>query len=405
VIDNVRLFQPSSPPADNDALAVAVDDALAVLGSPAALTVLVNDPYRQTDTQSVLSLLRRRLPDAAIRALVAVGTHRVADADRTGHEAALRQAGRIDPIAWHDCRADSLVDIAAAGIWRGHPWLADSGDLLVIGSVEPHYFAGYTGAHKTATIGVAGFDDITANHAGAMDARCRPCRLDDNPVFDGVAAMLAALESTRSVAAVNLVQSGDRIIAATGGPPLLALRAAIPAALRAFAHRVDRQADALIAHVTGPLALNFYQADKGVKNSEHAVRDGGLIVLDAACPEGMGDRGGPGARRFVELLRQAPTCDQAIALVDRQGYQLGDHKAVRLRRLTDPSHRNVRLVVVSAGLSGDALASLGIGSAASVENALAQAGLDAPDKTIYRVQDAGNLCILPRRDGPDAAEV
>ena len=46
--------------------------------------------------------------------------------------------------------------------------------LLVIGSVEPHYFAGYTGGRKGVIPGVAAYSTIVANHSLAMDLNARP---------------------------------------------------------------------------------------------------------------------------------------------------------------------------------------------------------------------------------------
>ena len=49
--------------------------------------------------------------------------------------------------------------------------------LLVIGSVEPHYFAGYTGGRKALLPGVAAYSSIVANHSLAMEAGAQPLGL------------------------------------------------------------------------------------------------------------------------------------------------------------------------------------------------------------------------------------
>jgi len=388
-----QVFTPGAaelPPAD---LARAVEDALALLPAEAEdIVVVVNDPQRHTATGAVWRELVARLDPTRLQVLIACGSHAAPPpAQRQAFERATLGEARPAAIDWHDSRASILQAVESAdaggGGWRGHPWLLESDAVLAVGSLEPHYFAGWTGAHKTCTVGVAAYEAIERNHARALDPRCRPAVLDDNPVADGVLAMLASLESRTPVAAVNLVQVEARILAAAGGSPRSALPACIPAASATFVRRIDARADAVVAEVTGPLGESFYQADKGIKNNEYAVRNGGCLVLVAACPLGVGQD------RFLRLLRRAATHAEALAAVRSEGYRLGDHKAVRLRYLTDPACRGVRVYVVSEGLRKTDAAVLGLRKAASPAAALADAGIDPASGPVVWVQDAGNLCV------------
>jgi hypothetical protein len=395
-IEGATILAPGSPDLPPADLPCAVDDALRALShsSTRDLVVLVNDPQRHTSTNAILRLVAERIAPARLRVLIAAGSHHAPPAAaRELFERAV--LGGITPAAiqWHDCRAADLAPINPDGpdgaVWRGHPWLLESAGVLAIGSVEPHYFAGWTGAHKTVTVGVAAHNDIQTNHALALSPHCRPTCLDGNPVAEGILAMLAALEAARPVAAVNLVQTGPDILAAAGGTARTALQAAIPPAEAAFVRRIDKPADALIAEVAGPLAVSFYQADKGIKNNEWAVRDGGCLILAAACPQGIGQD------HFISLLRRAATHAEAAAAVESAGYRLGDHKAVRLRYLTDPACRAVRAYVISEGLSPADAALLGLIKAPTVAAALADAGIRPGRDSVLHVHDAGNLAVMP----------
>ncbi|MCX7010422.1 MAG: lactate racemase domain-containing protein, partial [Kiritimatiellaeota bacterium] len=348
--------------------------------------VIINDPQRGTASPRVLAAIRNRFSYPAPRVLVATGSHRFSAEAQTAFEAPLRKLG-FTTIGWHDARASDLVDL---GGWRAHPWLAAARTILAIGSVEPHYFAGYTGAHKTLTIGCASYTDIERNHAGAMDPVCRPCHLETSPVHFGVLAKLRVLEADRRLAVINLFQAGDEIRAAAGGTPEVALAALAPLVGQTYLHAIERPADVVIARVAGPLACSFYQADKGIKNNEAAVRSGGVLILEAICPQGIGQNA------FFHLLRQATDHRTVRAFVQARGYQLGDHKVVRLRYLTDPACRNVRLFIVSPGLTADDARILGATKAASVEEALRAAGVADDSALVCDVEDAGNTCLEVR---------
>ncbi len=382
-LSGVISFEPSLPEgveaASASSLPAAVEAALSVLPDGCArdgLGILVNDPQRHTDTRAVLQCLAGRVRLDRCRVRVATGSHRFAADRRRQFEGKLLDGLLAVPVAWHDPDAPAALD----------------GPLLAIGSVEPHYFAGFTGAHKTCTIGFASCAEIEQNHALALSPQARPGRLAGNPVHEGILQLLGELERRTPVAAVNLVQAWRRILGAFGGrvgethPPAAQLAGAT------FLRRIDSPADAVIAEVSGPLARSFYQADKGIKNNEWSVRDGGALVLLADCPDGIGQDD------FVGLLREAPTYRQAVEIVRQRGYRLGDHKAVKLRYLTDPACRGVRVFVVSDGLTDADADVLGLARAASLEAALAAAGVDPRRHRVLRVADAGNLCVLPRGD-------
>ena len=381
----------SSAAVGRPALAKAVGEALDTLGCPSRLSVIVNDPQRHTDSRAVLRLLAGRTDLRQLRVLVATGTHRFGAGERRAFQEQLTAGLPGAEVRWHDCRDAALVPVAEGG-WRGHPWLLEGPALLAVGSVEPHYFAGLTGAHKTVTVGCASWHDIESNHAGALEAASRPCRLAGNPVFEGVVRMLADLSACREAAAVDLVQVEGEVIAAAGGPVLSALESVRAAAEEGFVRRIGAAADAIVAEASGPLGRSFYQADKAIKNNESAVRDGGTIVLVAGCEDGIGQD------HFVRLLEEAPTAQAARQIVARRGYRLGDHKAVRLRALTDPAGRAVRIYLVSDGLSDSHARVLGLTKARSVREAFDAAGIDPARDCVYRLLDAGNLCVMAGRD-------
>ncbi len=393
--DEIPILAPPQPirPGDASQLDAVVAAAARSLPAEGPLTVVVNDPQRATNTPAVLERLRAALPHTPCRMLVATGTHQFGLTARRPFERKLHAAWLADEIAWHDCSADNLATVPGERPWRCHPWLlAQDGGLLAIGSCEVHYFAGITGAHKTVTIGCAALADVEANHAGALSPDSRPGRLAGNPVHEGIAAMARGLEAFRPVVAVNLLQAGEQVLGAEAGGVLDSLERIAPMVRSACIRTIPRPADALVLETDEVLGRSFYQADKAIKNNEWAVRDGGVLVLAADCPDGVGQD------HFMALLGECEDHASAAATVRRRGYRLGDHKAVKLRYLTDV--RGVRVFAVSGGLSAEACRVLGFTPAASPAAALASADIDLTGPDVYRVPDACNTCVTVQGDDP-----
>ncbi len=340
------------------------------------ILLLVNDPHRATQTRPALVALARLIAESAVwtnalarvprfRAIVATGAHRfLARERREFEEATFAGCGlSVDEIAWHD--ATDAGSLALVGGVRMHRWVAESRFLLPIGSLEPHYFAGLTGPHKTVTIGCLSAEDIERNHEGALSPSSDILRLQGNPVFDGAVRILRRLESTgKTICALGEVVCGDALLAAAAGDPIEVIDALLPMVRQIYVRPVPNPVDILRLRVPLPLGRNLYQADKGLKNNHPAVRDGGGIILEANCSEGIG----PDA--FLNLLRRAGDYSSALRIVAEEGYQLGDHKAVKLRHLMDPRYRGVHVALVSPHLTGSDLDGTGIKVFPEVQPAL-----------------------------------
>eukprot|EP01051_Picozoa_sp_SAG22_P009905 SAG22_NODE_859_length_6830_cov_2.134601_2_plen_432_part_00 len=346
--------------ANRDALAAAglVGFAQGAAAAKQPLTLCVNDPHRITDTTSFLSAVFGLLDESieagsqpSYRMVVAQGSHKATAEEIAAHEQKLlgdAYRARVPEIAWHSAKDDGLVPVGSNSY---HPWMAEAGWYLACGSLEPHYFAGVTGAHKTLTVGVWSYDSLRNNHAGSMHAGSGGLRLAGNPVYEGFAVAIGELAASgASMMVINQLVCNNKIVGVFADKdPLKALLDGVPLVTECFAAKIAGGAlDLLVAEVEAPLNRDLYQADKGLKNTEFVIRDGGIILLDATCANGVG------ITHFVELMREAKTYDEAMALVESRGYSLGDHKAVKLRNLTEK--RGVRVGLVSPAMQAAAAA-------------------------------------------------
>jgi len=359
------------------------------------ITVVVNDTHRMTETRPFLAALLAAVDEAfpansrpPLRMLIAAGSHKSDRLERAGHEERIAAPflKRFAEIAWHD--SDDAAGLCTVGDFQFHRWMGDAGTFIGCGSTEPHYFAGVTGSHKTLTVGVMARADIQENHSHAMSKTATGMRLDGNPIHDGVVSALEALEKNGSrFFCLNQVIVAGRVIAATAGHPLAALADAVPTVRRCFTYEVQDPLDLIVARVGPPLDRDLYQADKGIKNTEVAVQDGGVLILDAECPKGVG------IDHFVTLLQTAPSYVEAMMIVQQRGYRLGDHKAVKLRALTD--RRKVRLGVVSSHLPPDLGSVVGMKVFRDRADAAhwARGLLPSAKSRCLVVEDAGNLTL------------
>ncbi len=358
----------------------------------ATVTLVLNDPDRFTDSRIALDTVARILNERSLeldfRILFATGSHTYTPEQKRRHEERILPPMFVEKgeSTWHDaCDPDAHRPVGDAYL---HHWVNGKGPILAVGSIEPHYFAGATGAHKTLTVGLMSYESLCKNHRNALSAEARGLVLEGNPVFDKIAELVTRVASGgRSVFAINEIFAKEKLVGCTAGAPLDSLTQGLPLVRRIFSHSLGRAADLVVARVSPPLDKSLYQADKGIKNVENAVRDGGVILLDAACHEGVG------IDRFMKLLEKAADYDKAVDLVRREGYRLGDHKAVRLRGLTD--RRRVRLGIFSAHLSEKDARTAGLAlhtdRAAAARWALGCLG--AETRTAIVVEDAGNMTL------------
>jgi len=292
------------------------------------LVVIVNDATRATPTALVLELLHpllSSLDDA--RLVVATGTHRAPSDAELSHI-----LGGLEPF-WrprtsiHDSRdLSAMVNLGKTS--RGNDVLlnrdvADAGSILVIGSVEPHYFAGYTGGRKSFLPGVAAYETVERNHALAMDPASMPAALEGNPVHEDMQEA-ADLMSDRDVWSIMAVVDADHnVCGAAAGGLNESFREAVSGARAVFEVPIEERADVVVAVAPPPMDTTLYQAHKALEHGSLALRDGGVIILVSRCREGMGQTS------FAELLGAADTPRDAIMSV-RSGYELGHHKVARI---------------------------------------------------------------------------
>ena len=239
----------------------------------------------------LLAELRSKNPTVQVKILVATGFHRL-----TRPEELIDKFGRKlcdrEEIIVHDSRDKKHLVFKGTLPSGGELWLnnlVDWADLIVAeGFIEPHFFAGFSGGRKSILPGIAGTETVLANHCAAFIAsnNARTGNLTDNPIHKD---MIFAAEKAGLALIINVALDADKkIICAFAGHPDKAHRLGCDfVSRRAIVRR--RQADIVITSNGGyPLDQNIYQAVKGMTSAETCVREGGVIIMVAACEDGHG---------------------------------------------------------------------------------------------------------------------
>jgi nickel-dependent lactate racemase len=306
-------------------------------GAPSPLLVVVNDGTRPTPSAEVLALLRPGLedwlrpPGRDLTFIIATGTHRAALPQEVEHifgrDLADAHAGRI---LCHEAKDnENLVHLGrtlrGTEVWVNR-LLAEAGSVIVINSVEPHYFAGYTGGRKSLFPGLAGYETVWANHKLSMEPGSQHLALGGNPVHEDLEEALALGVNGKEVYSVQLVLDKDhRAGFASAGTLDRTFREAVAVAEGQFVLCIEQRYEVVVAVAPHPMDCNFYQTNKAIQSGALAVKEGGVLIVVSECPHGLGEN-----QTLFDLLAAADSPAAALERTGRTEYKLGVQQATRI---------------------------------------------------------------------------
>lgn len=167
------------------------------------------------------------------------------------------------------------------------PILREFDKRIVVGFIEPHYIAGFSGGRKMVLPGCASRDSITHNHFLTALHGPQLGRLEGNPVHeDMLQAALAVGVDWLCDAVVNPDDSWHTIAC---GDLQAAHDHGVRAARALYTEEVPKRADIVICCAGGaPYDVDMVQAKKTLVPAMECVRPGGVIILLGECAQGWG---------------------------------------------------------------------------------------------------------------------
>jgi nickel-dependent lactate racemase len=365
------------------------------------VAIAVPDLTRPVDYESVLLPLLAALDGVAseVTVVVALGLHRRLNDIEIAPLVSLARRFRAE-VVQHDANADDLVEMAAdiadddeSGEHADWPTLpsrfartiAEADRVICVGVVEPHQYAGFSGGAKTVAIGCGSHETISAMHGLEFlrDERTALGRVDDNPFQQALWDLVRPLGPMWGLMVVPHVSSDGstkECHAARFGPLYAAFSGCVDVARDVFFEEFDEPCDWLHLPVDGPKAVNFYQASRAATYAalvdRPAIREGGLLIVEAACPEGIGEGEGELAcaeamLRGKDVLLEELRGEREIEGEARGGQQRAYVLARALEWCDVALVRSEAVRPTSNGAEPmDELEAMGIGQFGTVEEAL-----------------------------------
>lgn len=376
-----------------ESLANPIDSpALSELVEPdSTVAIVFNDITRPTPNHlivpAVVHVLRQAgVPDGNVTLFNATGTHR---ANTDAELRAMLTDEIVDTfrIVQNDCIDGSAFH--SVGTTRGGTEVRLLREFLeqdvrvLTGFIEPHFFAGFSGAGKAVMPGLAALDTIMHNHRAVHldDLRAGWGIRDGNPLWEDVRDA-AALSKPSFLVNVTLNRNKE-ITAVFAGDWCTAHAQGCESVRRHAMVAVDEPYDIVVTGNSGyPLDLNLYQSVKGMSAAAQIVKDGGAIVLAAECWDGIPEHGSYGS-----LVAGAESLDAVLATTRAPDFRRRDMWQAHIHALVA---QKAHVYVHSDGLTDEQILSMKLTPAADVSEAILERAA--------RIGPGARVCVMP--DGP-----
>lgn len=247
-------------------------------------------------------------------------------------------------IISHDSRSKDNIEVgrlADGGPVTMNRHYLEADRKIVLGHIEPHLFAGYTGGPKGIVPAICGIETIHRLHSfeAIADLSSTYGDIEDNATTSLIREMAAMAPPDFLV---NLIlDEKQKPVDVFSGHYIEAHRAGVATARASAEVLVDRKYPVVLTTNSGhPLDQNLYQTVKGIEAALTLVKPGGTIIIASECGKGV-----PSGSRFEEILTSAKTPETLLERISNE-YRATDDRwqAQRLCRLL----QDYRVILVSS---------------------------------------------------------
>jgi nickel-dependent lactate racemase len=245
---------------------------------------------------------------------------------------------------------------------------------ILLGFIEPHFMAGFSGGYKAAFPGVAGIDAIMQYHSAGVigDPLSTWGNLHNNPTQEHVRAGGKLREADFLI---NVTLNRDREITRFFcGHPIEAHESGCAYVKESAMVGCEAPFPIVVTSNNGfPLDQNLYQTVKGMSAAAQIVEKGGLILVASECRDGFPEHG-----NYRKLLFDYDTPEALLEAIHEPGFSVFDQWQVQLQAMIGQKAR----VEIQSSIDSHALRRAHLKPVDSINEALRneldRIGKDAP---------------------------
>lgn len=310
--DNIRIIKPKyfkKVENEENAISSAINNPIRkptlpeLISRNSSVSIVVDDITRSTPTKKILRpllaiLAKEGVKKENIKIIFALGAHRKLSKDEERRLLGNEILNEYEVIQ-HSPQGDLIKvegPVDEENTIKVNRCVAKANLRVLIGIIKPHAFAGYTGGAKSILPGVSGFEAIKNNHS--YEFISHPYSfigvIKGNPVRKDMEKRAHLLEPSFIINVI--LNDRNEMIAVVAGDLIKAHRKGVEILDKMVKVKVNSPADVVLAACPFPEDLTLYQASFGATAAKPIVKKGGVIILVAHCPEGLGEK------EFTDLI-------------------------------------------------------------------------------------------------------
>jgi lactate racemase len=354
------------------------------------ILVIVPDVTRYAGTEQFLPVLYDKfLKDKEVKVVYALGNHRK-QTEREQRSIVSDYIFEKVPSFDHDCFDNDRLTSAGQTL-SGLEVLLNSAlfstdAVIVTGSINFHYLAGFGGGRKGIFPGVSGYETILGIHRKVFRTDrmgkhelAKSGSLHGNPMHEELMEGIALIKTPMFL--INtVVDDKHRFLNIFSGDMRQAHESGCEWLMKHFSVRAEEKADVVLVSSGGfPKDINFIQAHKAIEHAMGAVRDDGHVIVSGKCEDGLGNPDFLKWFEYATIAEMEPHVRKADKVYAQTAY------ATRCKA----ARCNISLV---SDLDAGTVRKMGLTPARTVQEAIDRID-DGREKLCYILPDGSNTLV------------